>query len=94
MTAVFLRAVKLPAAVVNKLPKAEIPCVSLPQSAYTGNFFYSPKLIEMALSTILIDEVSRLPIFSFNLVLSIVLTCSSKTIESFESPQPAASTFI
>ena len=63
--------------------------------AVFGNSLFhnqSPKLTESALFTISIELLSRQPIFSLRRCLSIVLTCSSKTIESFARPEPSALT--
>ena len=53
-----------------------------------------PRLTDKALSTLIMSVSSRIPIFSRSLFLSSVRTCSSKTIESFASPQPSALTLI
>lgn len=46
----------------------------------------SPRLMDKALSIRFIKPLSRQPTFSFNLRLSIVLSCSSSTTESLLSP--------
>ena len=72
-----------PAAIFGKIIVCRIRVIQL-----------SPKLTESALSTSPIEPLSRQPIFSLSRCLSMVLTCSSKTIESFASPQPSAFTEI
>ena len=58
---------------------------------YCGNAArQSPKLIEIASFTLLMDSSPICPIRSLRRCLSIVLTCSSNTTESRSSPQCAA----